>query len=963
MNLGTACQVCSMSCLSRLHSRSCARLQRLTISITSFLFFEHAHPTHPPSTQAIHVRYICDTLAMPPSKSKEVNPREQTQRADTLLRFLEHNVDKYQTRTRIFFYGFFIVCLWLAGWFEGNPTGSGTEDFYQFIAAKARLNEEDFHKTVSDHDKLWKWMSDTIPPLMVESKDPNQLRSLVLIRQYRATFNKENCNKCDECKKLNMVPEHIVNRFRTTCTTLYDDDSLETADFTAYNTQPFKLNAPPWTTNAYRDAKEDHKAGRSRQARSLVMHGEIATYSAIDKSYSVYYLFDSTKKDVEDNLADLQRASWIDVNTRALIVEVMTYNPSQDRYLLTSFLTEIATSGAFVNTIFGERFSIFTLDNARGIGILVSHILSFVLILIDAGLSVFYVIKNRALTQGQHWTRRCLAPFTFFRLLQMVAFGLYMNAAYYRMRLWMAGSEAGSVVSKDLIDEFEVNRAREAAEQLALWEWLAQYAADFGKARDFLALTSLFSWLRIFEFMQHFSRLSVLTQTISSSLRDCVAISIIFCIIIFGFSISFTMLWGGLSQYRTIPQAATTLMIIAQTGGTVQYKQQEEQHPLSAPAFVITYLALTTFIIVNMVISVITIGFKMVQDAMPRGESWSVSAFVHDIKKFCSQRRDECCPYDDSEDETDVEGGGPTTKEKGTLDMRTLYRIHEVLSHKVQREGASGSMSLTNKEVAALILNAGIHIKPHLIGKIFSKSAGEIRATSTAIKVSSEGSADISDTMALIEVFVKKLSHIDDNTKRVANLQATLDTSRALVKTVATIQEGFLSRLATQQQATTEMIDLFERADALVDETNALCDLCRALTTGCIEAGGILKNSAQQSHQAEAIAKEAQDKMARLIRLIRSTLEGAVPTTMLREDAPLLVKKAQGKSFISSVEHYDFTNQDAERTYEEPARVAPPIDAQRLSEFIKLADTGGTAKADRKRSEKKKKKKKKGERV
>jgi hypothetical protein len=88
--------------------------------------------------------------------------------------------------------------------------------------------------------------------------------------------------------------------------------------------------------------------------------GDFATYGG----GGYVYEFRGTMNDMLGNVSLLQDLSWIDIQTRAVIIQMSLYNPNVNLFIFVTILAEFPSSGGVYPTARVEPLSL--IDNYQG---------------------------------------------------------------------------------------------------------------------------------------------------------------------------------------------------------------------------------------------------------------------------------------------------------------------------------------------------------------------------------------------------------------------------------------------------------------------------------------------------------------------------------------------------------------------------------------------------------------------
>ena len=901
--------------------------------------------------------------------------KDVQQSAEVLLRFLESDIRRGQVNQRLPFYVVFLILLMSTQLIENRGWNETSEKFYRQSASKTKLKYEEF-AAVDGQAGFWKWLNQTAEVVMTELRppppssrdttlypphDPNQLLSMILVRQYRVPDSPENCHGF----KHRLIQDKIEKYLRKSCVTDYDSSNLEVSPFspnyskaTNPNNLQFPLNPPPWVTNKWRDKLSPAEQAKTAQiVRSIPVTGELHHYDEVDSAYTLHYSYRNSLADTRLEIDSLSKSHWIDIQTRVLVVDTLSYNAAIGTFHFNSFLLEVTASNAWVASIRAHFFFIFDLDDSPTCPVLlVAHCIAFILVIFDTYLSMLNVWKNRVLWKGKDIAEKVVGQVTFFGMLQTFAVVLLIFSGYYRVVLW---KDSALMNTKNMLAEgkgvFEQSATLsdpDLPRTLALWEFLASYASTYHLAQTFLAMANCACWLRVLEFLQYNARLGVLTETMSASIRDLCALVLIFIIILMSYSVGHTLLWGNVVYYRSVATCMQTLTLILMSGDTRQYKEQEQEHSWLAPFFFATYVVLANIVVLNMVISVITGSFKMVQDEMQRGKSWSPVVLFHDAKKYVMHQVDawrsqcqrgilkRCCAGGDSDSDAssaaesyrgalDGAGGlkpepsehsgghghhGTRGKLKSRLTMRQRFSSHASLSDYVEQKAGTDAerrknVTLSTDRFYSLLKDARTGMTREMAHRMFRKASTEIRASAIQVKVSETKADEISDLLIDIIGGVNLIQSMERDTQKLQVLFQGLQETAAYFE--------LFYRVCSEQGDSSD--ELFRVCRGLEDTLTLVTPILKdtlhvkSYHDTLIKSGRKTKElsikAVSLSTMTESLEKAVDNKCSEISKAISIGQEDAMPTSMLAQAHPVLLQSSKGKGIVADVQAHGYIRQ------------------------------------------------------
>eukprot|EP01064_Diplonema_japonicum_P023720 TRINITY_DN34127_c0_g1_i1.p1 TRINITY_DN34127_c0_g1~~TRINITY_DN34127_c0_g1_i1.p1 ORF type:complete len:993 (+),score=162.44 TRINITY_DN34127_c0_g1_i1:124-3102(+) len=901
--------------------------------------------------------------------------KDVQQSVDTLLRYIEKDVRKIQVFKQLPFYVMFVLVLALTQSLESRGWGESAELYYRSQAMKVEFNYEEFQQ-VKSGAAFWDWLGKSTQAIWKNSanigdknfpEDPNQLLSFVIVRQFRAHYNESECRS----HGTEVIPHSIKKFLRQQCTRKYDDDHEKEPIYPVPNNGlPFPVNPPPWTTN--------DGGGGPRQITSIPVTGELTTYSDVGSAYTLYFTNKSPISDILLDIQSLSKSGWIDISTRALIVEAITYNGAVGAYLLNSFLIEVSTSNVWLASSHPTRFLIFSLKDTPSFPFLLAmHIVLCLYIVWDSIKTIVTVVKNNVMVDDRKFT----ANIRFWGVLQIASTMMLMWGMYYRLFLWIDGSHmTDSDYIKQNRAKFEApGRTTFLVDSLTIWQALVDYSWSYAQSQSKMAMANALCWLRFFGFLQYNSRLGVLTETLSSAVSTIISMIIIFTSIMLGFSIGGHILWDTVADFRSLGMTVTTLLLTAPTGDMKSYGQMEIKHSWWTPIFVAAYLTLTLLVVLNLMVSIITGSFQMVQDAMQKDHSWSPLVLWKDFSRFCKQQMEEwknkCqagCFSDDEDDDLDddfttqeqeTEDGVTTPRFLSTtvnLNATTTSQTQSEQTKLVKKERKNGvyinkrymtflklkqhaqqkidngeadtarDVALSVDEFTKLMRAKStdpasnktvldeVQFPAGVPEKIFHKASTEIRASAMSIKINDVQAEKIMFNMTELSSHVPRITGIQKDTEA---LQILCSNLHGCSQDTSDFEHCITEVYKQQSKSSKAGITLFKHLQLV----EALLHIISKMETQ--QANLIMGGN--KTHELALQASSLKDRVSNMINKLDSKcqalhnaiVDGAeynIPTSMLSQDHPVVLESSKGVGVVDVVQKHGYqrTKHDTDNTLE-----------------------------------------------
>jgi hypothetical protein len=288
------------------------------------------------------------------------------------------------------------------------------------------------------------------------------------------------------------------------------------------------------------------------------------------------------KSYLQGNLTLLQLNSWIDSQTRAVIIEFSIFNPNINLIGVAEIIVEFLPTGSILTSARFDPINIFT---HLSLFQLICHILYMLFIVYFSIQEIRQSFKQGKIYFLQFWT---IVEWSIIGL-SWTAFGLFfykINASYEVSQFFKKTSGFGY---------FKL-------QNITFWNLVLNYSLAFC-----IALGTI-KFLKIFSFNK---RISLLSLTLSNSLKEMINFAFMFNIIWMAFVQLFHLFFQKLMlEFSTIILSMTTCFEIML--GKFQVEKLLEANSLFGPIFYVFYNIVIIFIFLTILISIINSSFKVV---------------------------------------------------------------------------------------------------------------------------------------------------------------------------------------------------------------------------------------------------------------------------------------------------------------------------------------------------------------
>eukprot|EP01059_Diplonema_ambulator_P014222 TRINITY_DN25078_c0_g1_i1.p1 TRINITY_DN25078_c0_g1~~TRINITY_DN25078_c0_g1_i1.p1 ORF type:complete len:758 (+),score=329.58 TRINITY_DN25078_c0_g1_i1:224-2275(+) len=464
-------------------------------------------------------------------------------------------------------------------------TGINTvEDYYQWLETAV--------------SQLW---SQQDPSTASTPLNRNLLIGLVVLRQWRVKPV-----YCAKSPQINMLSSQAKNYLPRLC---YGDYSEGSLDDTAYG--PNLQWQPSKNINYSLDV--------------IPVTGQLHTYSPPSNAFPLYIYVNSSIASVLQELVILQTSSWIDSSTRAVVLDLLFYNPNIKSFELDHLIAEIDTTGDLIPMTQSSYFKFLKYDADALSGFIffldIAVFLFTVMLIVD----MWFTIKN----QYYLYYGSLFQAINFWELYMTGLIILLVIRGAYRFWLWTVGTEVHSTWIAD-------HAGRYGGDQDKL---MFQNACDYVRKQRFVivvdAWVAILAWLRVFEFLQFNERLNLVTETMIKSIGQLVAMIIIFLIILIGFAMAGKIFYGhAMFEFRSFFATIGYLVRLVFSADLGDYPDMEKIRPIVTHLYIPLFFILTWLVLLNMVLAIIAGSFQALQErATKEPKGWELRDLAKDFKK------------------------------------------------------------------------------------------------------------------------------------------------------------------------------------------------------------------------------------------------------------------------------------------------------------------------------------------
>jgi hypothetical protein len=293
-----------------------------------------------------------------------------------------------------------------------------------------------------------------------------------------------------------------------------------------------------------------------------------------------------TKEEAVNVIKDLYYSHYVDLHTRAIIVDMAVYNAMLDRLCYIRLMGEITTSGGVTPV---HDFQVVRLweqvtstDNMY--------------LIVKAIVGVFYAYyalrlckEYRRLGKG-FWN----APLNVIQLLNILFFVVSLGLTSYSENLF-------PTTGVDI----------DGREYFDIWPSV-QFKAMATAISGFNVFLNWFKFIAILSYSPTFG---IINNTLERAAGGVAGFSVIFFIVFYGFAQAHAMVFSSrLKSFRTLGQSCYTLM--RSLLGDFRFQDLQDAHNVLGPFLFIVFVALAVFVVLNMLIAIISDAYEQAREEL-----------------------------------------------------------------------------------------------------------------------------------------------------------------------------------------------------------------------------------------------------------------------------------------------------------------------------------------------------------
>ena len=310
--------------------------------------------------------------------------------------------------------------------------------------------------------------------------------------------------------------------------------------------------------------------------------------------------FDWRRTRVQNELQKLKQAGWIDRQTRAVIVTLITYNTNIRLFTRFEFAVEFAAGGALIPTSVTRPFRLFDWrahDTAWAVFLIIYFITLFAFVL-----WFFKRVTNRVRRRMKKtglnigWALVRVFRENLWFLLDLVNYLVFMFAVSVRFEYMRRGLTSAAIVCTNSYPQ-EYDSLANLVHLLSILD----------------ATNALLTYSRVFYYLRLHNGINILIRTLEIALPDILNV-IIICVVIFvafglcGHIVFGHVLVGYRDMFSTYSTMARALL------GDFDYSEMRETRRIFAPMYMIAFTICCVIILFNLIIAILSEAYHRIKD-------------------------------------------------------------------------------------------------------------------------------------------------------------------------------------------------------------------------------------------------------------------------------------------------------------------------------------------------------------
>uniref|UniRef100_A0A915JQU5 Uncharacterized protein n=1 Tax=Romanomermis culicivorax TaxID=13658 RepID=A0A915JQU5_ROMCU len=382
----------------------------------------------------------------------------------------------------------------------------------------------------------------------------------------------------------------VQPRFKSIIKYCYTKSSIifeDRADYGPSWNQHSNIYKPEFT---YKSAKE---------LQSFPFYGTVDIYSG--GGYVVELI--GPKTEVDDKLNEIKKMNWIDRRTRALILEFSAYNAFANLFVFGRISFEFPTESGVIAKAWFQPMNLLRYHTVNGQFLQFCEIVFYLY-------TLTFILKEIRNVRRQGF-RKYIRQFWSLIEICIILLAIVISVVYVKIY--------GD--TKQVLQIFEKSNGNEFTNLSSIGAWYQTYEILLG----FLTFLAIFKFIKILRFNRHIATINATFELVRGKL-------LWFAVVFF---LSFTAFCSGL--YLSM---SSTMEIYKSMGNTFQntfemllgkydFSKLRESDRILAPFFVFLFFVTTSFVLLDLCISILMESFKQVRkDAGNHADDYELWRFM-----------------------------------------------------------------------------------------------------------------------------------------------------------------------------------------------------------------------------------------------------------------------------------------------------------------------------------------------
>ena len=343
--------------------------------------------------------------------------------------------------------------------------------------------------------------------------------------------------------------------------------------------------------------------------------------------------------------SDMEANRWIDEQTRAVIIELSIFNPSNNYLTSVKLLAEFSSMGKVVASYTVKTFrptDLVAMQDTKWwvecvlVAFVFSYSISEALEAYRATKrekaeaeereSVYSALRVHAAKGGsppegfRSWEDAMSAAMrddtdayfeSEWNLVDLLNYGLFVAVICVEITARVLAAY-GAEAARDALSAAQLARGSAELQSEDFFGVFVSFQGPAwlsGLAFTFLGLNSVVTWVKLLKYLNHFPHLSMLSRTLRNAYYPLVSYLVLAAIVFIGLSMAFFVAIGPyLLEYSTMTASALTLFRALL--GDFDFKALQHADPVFGPLLFIIYIILVMMVLLNMFVAILAEAYE-----------------------------------------------------------------------------------------------------------------------------------------------------------------------------------------------------------------------------------------------------------------------------------------------------------------------------------------------------------------